>query len=272
VRHLEEQVRRLSALEGRVKTQHDTPHASDDGADAASHYRPSNAQSCGTAPDAASSVSSRSRQGAGQEVSGLNRHTRSVEFYGSSSSVALLSHVQRAGDGAEESTEEADGEALVSNLHNDTFSPAVDASLDNSKQQGCVTHYPQCRSFLDNYFTSLHFIHPFLDEAEFMARCEKLWSLKGEPLLGSSFAALYYSLLSLGALVGQRSEAIDGIGNTQWSRRFFDEAISRCHRLGMVTDLDMVQCYFILVGGEWHSSPDLGRLTHRLGKDMSERT
>lgn len=250
MRHLEEQVRRLSALEGRVKAQQGlsnaSPLPSDDGAEPAPHYKSSSAQSSG-AQDAGSPASSRSRQGAGQEVSGLNRHTRSVEFYGSSSSVALLSHVQRAGAGAEESAEETDGEALVSNLHNDAFSPAVDASLEVPQQRGCATHYPQCRPFLENYFTSLHYIHPFLDEADFMARCENLWSQKGDSLHGSSFAALYYSLLSLGALVGPRIDAIDGIGNLQWSRRFFDESISRCHRLGMVTDLDMVQCYFILV-------------------------
>lgn len=183
-------------------------------------------------------------------MSGVNRHTRNVEFYGSSSSVALLSHVQRAGgsaDAPEESSEDQDGEALVSNLHNHAFSPTVDAALGGHRP-GRVTHYPQCRNFIMNYFTSIHFIHPFLDKTEFLSRCEKLWSQEGDPLHTSSFAALYYSILSLGALVGPREEEpIGGISNLQWSRTFFDESIARCHRLGMVTDLDMVQCYFMLV-------------------------
>jgi hypothetical protein len=171
-----------------------------------------------------------------------------VEFYGSSSSVALLSHVQRAGDAPEELSEDQDGEALVSNLHNHAFSPAVDGAALGGHCPGRVTHYPQCRNFIVNYFTSIHFIHPFLEKAEFLSRCENLWSQQGDPLHTSSFAALYYSILSLGALVGPRDEeAIGGVTNLQWSRKFFDEAISRCHRLGMVTNLDMVQCYFMLV-------------------------
>ncbi|KAI1848414.1 hypothetical protein JX266_005720 [Neoarthrinium moseri] len=204
VRNLEEQVRRLSALEKQANGGQASPHL------------PSTGE-----PDA--------------------------EFYGSSSSVALLSHVQRAGDAPGGPTEDADGEALVTNLHNDAFSPAVDAALSSHRLVGHATHYPQCRLFITSYFTSIHYVHPFLDKTEFMSRCENLWSQDGSASHASSFAALYYSILSLGALVGPREdEPIGGIGNLQWSRRLFDESIARCHRLGMVTDLDMVQCYFML--------------------------
>ncbi|KAK9776256.1 putative Fungal-specific transcription factor domain-containing protein [Seiridium cardinale] len=249
VRQLEEQVKRLSAFEAQAKAGQPAPHATplpiNEGPGASPVYRDTDRHTS-SSYDADSPASARLRQAAGQEVSGVNRHTRNVEFYGSSSSVALLSHVQRAGDATEESSEDQDGEALVSNLHNHAFSPAVDGAL-GAQRPGRVTHYPQCRNFIMNYFTSIHYVHPFLDKAEFLSRCEKLWSQEGDPLHTSSFAALYYSILSLGALVGPREEdSIGGVTNLQWSRTFFDEAISRCHRLGMVTDLDMVQCYFML--------------------------
>ncbi|KAK6076239.1 C6 transcription factor [Seiridium cupressi] len=249
VRQLEEQVKRLSAFEAQAKAGQSAPHATplpiNEGPAASPVYRDTDRHPS-SSYGADSPASARLRQAAGQEVSGVNRHTRNVEFYGSSSSVALLSHVQRAGDAAEESSEDQDGEALVSNLHNHAFSPAVDGAL-GAQRPGRVTHYPQCRNFIMNYFTSIHYVHPFLDKAEFLSRCEKLWSQEGDPLHTSSFAALYYSILSLGALVGPREEdPIGGVTSLQWSRTFFDEAISRCHRLGMVTDLDMVQCYFML--------------------------
>lgn len=242
-------MKRLTAFEAQAKAgqtpTQNTPLASEDGPAGTPVFREPERQPS-SSYDADSPASVRLRQAAGQEVSGVNRHTRNVEFYGSSSSVALLSHVQRAGDMPEESSEDQDGEALVSNLHNHAFSPAVDGAMGGHRP-GRVTHYPQCRNFIMNYFTSLHFVHPFLDKSDFMSRCEKLWSQESGLLHSSSFAALYYSILSLGALVGPRDEdPIGGVTNAQWSRTFFDESIARCHRLGMVTDLDMVQCYFML--------------------------
>lgn len=80
-----------------------------------------------------------------------------------------------------------------------------------------------------------------------MSRCEDLWTSEGSAVK-SSFVALYFSVLSLGALVGPRSEElIGGQDNLAWSRKFFDESRTLCSALGMVTDLEMVQCYFFLV-------------------------
>ena len=83
-----------------------------------------------------------------------------------------------------------------------------------------------------------------------MQRCEALWAgdRSDEAAHKGSFVALYYSVLSLGALVGAREEEpLEGVSNLEWSRRFFDEAKGMANRLGMVTDLEMVQCYFFLV-------------------------
>jgi hypothetical protein len=200
--------------------------------------------------DDISTVSAGPRQRAGHEVSGVNCHTHNVEFYGRSSSVALLSQVQRSSDKATviHTEEGADAGAIVSDLHNPAFSPSD--GYNNGQEASSPTissHYPQCRGFLEKYFSSIHFIHPIIDKSSFLRECELLWSGKARD--DSSFTALYYSILSLGALVGVRDDdPVDGIDNLQWSRRFFDEGRSRCSKLGMVTNLDMVQCYFFMVG------------------------
>lgn len=178
-----------------------------------------------------------------EEVSGVNQHTRNNEFYGSSSSMAMLSHVS-AGN-----VDVAEGGTLLSSLHNPAFSP-IEAGgkaehTTNVDIPGRANHYPQCRGFLENYFAAVHYIHPILDKAEFFDRCESLWTPNIEH--SASFVALYYSVLSLGALISPRDdEPLRGLDNLRWSRMMFKEATTRCSQLTMVTDLNMVQCYFFL--------------------------
>jgi hypothetical protein len=200
--------------------------------------------------DSVSTLGTGSKQNTGQEVSGINHHTHNVEFYGRSSSVALLSQVQQSGGETSALTEGGvDAGAIVSNLHNPAFTPPGGHNGGQEVALATPSHYPQCRGFLRGFFASIHYIHPIIDKAAFLQRCELLWSGKGEAKRNSSFTALYYSVLSLGALVGLRDdEPVGGISNLQWSRKFFDEARSICNKLGMVTDLDMVQCYILMVG------------------------
>lgn len=181
----------------------------------------------------------------------MNTHTRDVEFYGSSSSVALLSHVRRTG---EEDNDDDDAGALLSSLHNPHFDPSgsqdTQRGRKSTEESDHSPWYLQCRNFIDGFFSAIHYIHPILDKTSFVQRCESLWAGEGpENKRITSFVALYYSILSIGALVGTREdELVDGMTNLAWSRKFFDRAKDCCNRLGMVTDLDMVQCYFILVG------------------------
>ncbi|ROW17103.1 hypothetical protein VPNG_01391 [Cytospora leucostoma] len=225
-----------------------------------------------TSPSGASATSSsastfQSRRGAGQEVTGINSHTRNVEFYGSSSSVALLSQVQRGGErssvssdagGTEHSESDTAAAALLSNLHNPAFSllpgptPGfVTTPSDPTDAQSPIveaTNFRQCSVFLHNFFSTLHYIHPILDKTSFLERCELLWSgneaaIRQQP----SFVTLYYSVLSLGALVGYRdTEPVGGISNQKWSRRLFREARGRFTSFELVTDLETVQCYFFM--------------------------
>ncbi|KPI39520.1 uncharacterized protein AB675_5082 [Cyphellophora attinorum] len=178
-----------------------------------------------------------------EEVSGVNQHTRNMEFYGSSSSMALLSHVHGGNVGNTESG------TLLSNLHNPAFTPPETnrkaATTAKDDVPGRAAHFPQCRGFLDNHFSALHYIHPVLDKAEFFERCEALWTATDDQ--SPSFTALYYSVLSVGAITSPRDdEPLGGLDNLQWSRFLFKEATSRCGQLNMVTDLNMVQSYLFL--------------------------
>lgn len=272
MRSLEEQVRQLSAALDAAQSAAQSSHAT--GASPALsglvNFKSSNSQGSPATESGYPSSPIKSRPGAsaGQEVHAINKHTRSVEFYGSSSSVALLSQIQkRDGDaqqdndtGSDEHSEsEAAAAVLLSNLHNPSFSPAeVDsgpvpispqAGLEKQATVSESTHYRQCSVFLHNFFSTIHYIHPILDKTSFLERSEILWSGDEDAIRQqANFVPLYYSVLSLGALVGYRdTEPVGGISNQQWSRKFFKEARAKLPALEIVTDVDLVQCFFFLV-------------------------
>jgi hypothetical protein len=211
------------------------------------------------------------RQTTGCEVSGVNKYTRNVEFYGGSSSVALLVQVQSnfTAPGSRESPEPrhaTDACSIVSTLHNPDISPTAvpspvlgSPSIPDRSSAATAAYHPQCRVFVRNFFSSLHYIHPILDKHVFLSRCEDLWAANAGEVTGRSFLALYYAILSLGALVGERDdEPIGGIENAHWSRIFFEAAEDLASRLGSTTNLDMVHCYFFMVRqGEQPGGPPL---------------
>lgn len=288
MRSLEEQVRQLSAALDAAQNAASNSHTTTSGASPALSglvtFKSSN--SLGGSPGGAGAGTTdagypsspiRARPGgasAGQEVHAINKHTRSVEFYGSSSSIALLSQIQRRGgsggggeapghdddtgsDGHSES--EAAAAVLLSNLHNPSFSPGeVDsgpvpispqAGLEKQASVSESTHFRQCSVFLHNFFSTIHYIHPILDKTSFLERSEILWSGDEDAIRQqANFVPLYYSVLSLGALVGYRdTEPVGGISNQLWSRKFFKEARAKLPALEIVTDVDLVQCFFFLV-------------------------
>lgn len=184
---------------------------------------------------------------AARELVTVNRHTRSFEFYGSSSSVAMLVRMGDTGDPKSELQCEEE-ELLVSALHNPAFSPESTEALVPAAETGTSAQsvsVSNCRLFVDSFFATLHYIHPILDKSSFLARCELLWTCNTLSL-SQSFVALYYSILSLGALLRPKEEElIGGIGNMQQSRKFFEEARRRSNPC-MVMDLELVQCNFFL--------------------------
>ncbi|KAL6230897.1 fungal-specific transcription factor domain-containing protein [Aspergillus navahoensis] len=185
---------------------------------------------------------------AAYEVGVVNRHTHSSEFYGGSSSIAILAQIRRVS--AVETRElPEDEEGLVSSLHNPAFSSFLSEGLQSSAEKqypverlASVSH---CRVFVDTFFATIHYIYPILNKPAFLEKCELKWAGKVSSL-SHSFVALYYSILSLGALLRPREEEIiGGLENVRWSKTFFDEARSRSNS-SMVTDLEMVQCHFFL--------------------------
>ncbi|KAI9172762.1 transcriptional regulatory protein [Paramyrothecium foliicola] len=255
VKSLEEKAKRLSALEERLNRQEES--IVDSASPLTRHVPPETQGNIGPEPAEPEDWASSPTGADGnltREVSGINQHTRNVEFYGNSSAVALLSQVEHAGGEPAVSAESRNAGEFVSNLHNPAFSPSDEQSRCQSHETRCPprfrsAHYSQCRILLLNYFSTIHYVHPILDKTLFLERCDKLNAEEevGHGTEVSSFSALYYSVLSLGALVGPRDdEPIDGIKNISWSRAFFQEVVRRVSKLGMATDLNMVQCYFMM--------------------------
>lgn len=108
-------------------------------------------------------------------------------------------------------------------------------------------HFRVARKFLDAYFSNIHHIQPLFDEDVFLARCEDLWFNRPgkQPL---SFVALYYATLSMGSLVMTfETPELSGAGRFTWSRKLFNEALAIVTRLGTVTNIEMVQCFYMMV-------------------------
>ncbi|KAJ5660972.1 uncharacterized protein N7484_000344 [Penicillium longicatenatum] len=196
---------------------------------------------------------------AARELVSVNRHTRSFEFYGSSSSVALLVRMGDTGD-PKIGLPCEDEEVLVSALHNPAFSPGPTEALVPAAETGTSAQsvsVSNCRLFVDSFFATIHYIHPILDKSAFLENCELLWA--GNTLsLSQNFVALYYSILSLGALLRPKEEELHGsMGNMRQSRKLFEEARRRSNPC-MVMDLELVQCNFFLA---CQPSPHLDRMS-----------
>lgn len=180
-----------------------------------------------------------------------NAHTNSIEYYGSASSVAFLRRAQSEYEGQNKALESGKSKlSLVSMLHNTAFSPLspVEPLLSSNKTLDQDRFYFRVSAkFIEGYFENIHYIQPILDRDEFTTRCEDLWFGESQKQ-GASFHALYYSILSLGALVRVwEGEQLCGLDRFEWSRLLFNEARMVINRLGVTTDLEMVQCLFIVV-------------------------
>lgn len=188
------------------------------------------------------------------EVAGMNRHTHSREFHGQTSSMAFLAalHPESGRPGAPEprdATTSIQGETLVSTFHNDAFSPLTPTT---TAQEDSLLHaerfyFRHSRLFLEGHFQNIHFVHPIIDKVAFTNRCEDLWFGR-ENQQPKSFIALYYSIMSLGALVRtwDDGETIDGAGRLKWSRKLFNLARLALIPLKMSADLETIQSYFFL--------------------------
>jgi hypothetical protein len=99
--------------------------------------------------------------------------------------------------------------------------------------------------FIDSYFDSLHYIHPIIDKDDFMGRAKDMWLGHSS---NSSFLALYFSVMSLGALVGVLdNQQLPRQSRVEWSRKLFQEAQNCLDMTKFSNDLDIVQCLFLMV-------------------------
>lgn len=184
------------------------------------------------------------------DIVDTNSYTKNLEFYGASSSTAFLKHVEKmseshvnvAGGGNSEGS-------LASLLHNTNFRPYLTPSTltEHTQATNDRFHFRVARKFIEGYFSNIHCVQPIFDEERFLARCEDLWFDKPEkqPLI---FIALYYITLSLGSLVMIWDEReIYGQDRFSWSRKFYNEAVIIVTQLGSETNLEMVQCYYLMV-------------------------
>lgn len=186
------------------------------------------------------------------DVMDTNLHTSNLEFYGSASSVAFLRHVETLANRQNTSSlAESSERSLASLLHNTDFQPDTSHSIPLAPRDASSSsnrfYFRVARRFLDAYFSNIHHIQPLFEEDEFMARCEDLWFNRPskQPL---SFVALYYATLSLGSLVMTfETTEISGADRFSWSRRLFNDALAIVIRLGTTTDVEMVQCFYMMV-------------------------
>ncbi|KAJ5574058.1 uncharacterized protein N7459_008485 [Penicillium hispanicum] len=184
---------------------------------------------------------------ADDEINELNHHTNGIEFHGSTSSAAIIGRLQKAREpNRREEPCPRQGDSLISTLHNPSFSPSITGPghLASIEQQNY--YFDQAHVFMSGYFENIHFIHPFIDKDDFLARSNDLWfnrSRAPEP----SFVALYLSILSFGALVRVWDKnTLAGLGRFEWSRKLFGEAQVYLNSLRFSNDLETVQCLYMM--------------------------
>ncbi|KAL4964886.1 uncharacterized protein BDV14DRAFT_189940 [Aspergillus stella-maris] len=195
------------------------------------------------------------------EITEINHHTNGIEFHGSTSSVALLGHLQKARDQPDTSSRWGlasdrnsrrlpPAYSIVSTLHNASFSPSAHAHANTPQSLSAVHennyYFEQAHVFMSGYFENVHFIHPFIDKEDFRLRAHDLW-MRRTPTPDPSFIALYLAVLSFGALLRVWDEAtLGGLTRFEWSRKLFGEAQMYLNYLHFPNNLDAVQCLYLM--------------------------
>lgn len=198
--------------------------------------------------------SERSSFRSGESVSDVvdtNPHTSNLEFYGGSSSVAFLRHFETISNTYVPSAPAGPSTlTLHSTEVKSTSSTGTSFKEHDGEAHAGRFYFRVAQRFLDAYFSNIHFIQPILDEESFLRRCESLW-FNNQEQHSSTFVALYYATLSLGCLV-TTGEDWEKYGSPRFmlGRKLLDEALSIVNQLGPVTDLEMVQCYYMIVSAQ----------------------
>ncbi len=180
------------------------------------------------------------------ELSEINPHTLNREFHGPTSSLAFLAALQRRVPDEFDGLTDGRQQSLVSAFHNDSFLPQTISDAGNQSLRQHRYYFRQSQFFLDAYFQNLHYIHPIIDRAEFLSRCEDLW-FERSAKQPQSFVALYFAVMALGALTREWDAALlDGLGRFGWSRKMFEQASLTMGGSPFQTDIETVQASIIM--------------------------
>jgi len=155
-------------------------------------------------------------------INDLNPHTSGQEFYGKMGIFSFLARLRQRASSHQQPQHTHRRSSLVRYLHNTEystpFSPSVSSHSPHREDlQTLNTTTPGPHAALQMspdrslelicirvYFTTLHLIHPVLDEKSFMHRCQSdMWNgfPAAEADVNRSFRAIYYVVLALGAIV-----------------------------------------------------------------------
>ena len=181
------------------------------------------------------------------DVIDTNLYTRNLEFYGSASLVVFLRDIQRMSGNQVAASERS----LASLLHNTKFTPDTSIASPLATIESGTSHdryyFRMARQFLDAYFLNIHYIQPLFDKTDFYSRCEDLW-FNEQHKQSLIFIALYYAAMSLGSLVMTAEDSDSStFDRFAWSRKLFHEATTLVTRLGTATNIEMAQCFYMLV-------------------------
>jgi hypothetical protein len=158
----------------------------------------------------------------------INNETHGVEYYGGSSSVAILDRLYkraRRQSSNRHQTSASHKPSVVNLLHNPEFHELSPTAVHNSPD-GLPNPAEPISSrlieggFLTAFFDTLHFMHPVIDKNEFLEKCDK-----GAIDAENDFAALYYACLALAAITSpEKDPKLAGYPPIQWANLYVDRA------------------------------------------------
>jgi hypothetical protein len=167
--------------------------------------------------------------GADHSLIDVNNETHGVEYYGGSSSVAILDRLYRRAKRQSANyrvhAPASQKPSVVNLLHNPEFhelSPsATHNSLDGLLRQ-CEPISSQLveGGFLNAFFDTLHYMHPVIDKNAFIERCEN-----GALETANDFSALYNACLALAAITSSEKDSkLTGFSPIQWANMYVGRA------------------------------------------------
>lgn len=159
----------------------------------------------------------------------VNQETHGVEYYGGSSSVAILDRLykraRRQSSHHHVRTSASNKPSVVNLLHNPEFHELSPTALHGSPDG--IYHQAEPVSsrlieggFLNAFFDTLHYMHPVIDKNNFIERCDK-----GAVETENDFAALYFACLALAAITSpEKDPKLTGFLPIQWANMYVDRA------------------------------------------------